>query len=152
MNEDILEAVSEVTGISVDHMKSKSVIRGVVEARGLYCVVGSMAGIEKRQLGQPINKCKDTIKALTKKYSELYDTDDSVRNNVMKVLELIGNETDIESVMENPLWTEDFRIIDVSSRYSGQCFIGMIHGEPAVQDKSFYAVANEMITLKNEMP
>lgn len=151
MTEDILEAVSEVTGVAVDHIKSKSVIREVVEARGLFCIVGSIAGINKRQLAILINKRYETIVNLTVKYSELYETDDCVRENVMKVLELIGGETDIESVIERPLWTDDFKIVDVSSRYFGECYVGIVGGSPVMQSKSFYAVANEMIDLKNRI-
>ena len=47
-----------------------------------------------------------------------------------KILEEVLNDV-VGEEDENipPLWYEDFKIVDISSRYFGTCFIGVINGE-----------------------
>lgn len=145
MKEEILQAVSEVTGVAVDHIKSKSVIRGVVEARGIFCVVSSMAGIPTRSLCESINKTPSSVISLSKKYFELCNTNEDLIEKRDKVVEMIGNEMEVQNVMEEPLWTKDFKIIDVSSMYFGKCYIGVVDGSPVMREKSFFHLVNRML-------
>lgn len=145
MKEEILEAVSEVTGIPVAHIKSKSVVREAVEARGIFCVVASMAGIPTRNLCESINKTPSSVISLSKKYFELCKINNDLIEKRDKVIEMIGNEMEVQNVMEEPLWTKDFKIIDVSSRYFGKCYIGVVDGSPAIQEKSFFHLVNRML-------
>jgi hypothetical protein len=43
-----------------------------------------------------------------------------------EVLNDVVGEEDEETT---PLWSENFKIIDISSRYFGACFIGLINDE-----------------------
>lgn len=52
-------------------------------------------------------------------------------------------EVDIE-----PLWNDNFYVLDVSSHHLGKCFVGMIDGSPIVHSEYFYAVVNSMLNCK----
>jgi len=47
-------------------------------------------------------------------------------------------------VLNGSLWDDEYYIVDASSRYFGDCYIGMMHGKPVCRG-GFYRVVNEML-------
>ena len=146
--EDILNAVSEVTGVSVEAIKSKSIKKGLSEARGIYFAIGKLAGLNPNHLSELINKTPSSADALGRKYQFLFEKDVKYKKIRDQVIELLGSGAEFDSITK-PLWTDEFHILNVSSIYSGDCHIGIINGIPSIQERTFYAVANRMLDLKN---
>lgn len=150
MRDEILVAVSEVMGVSVDQMKSKSIKSGVSEARGIYFLVGKMAGIKPGDLSELVNKGISSANALAAKYKMLCDADEKLRSKRDRIIELISSGLESLNIAIKPLWCDDFKILDVSSIYSGESYIGIVKGIPVMNEKSFYCIANRMLGLKTE--
>lgn len=65
-----------------------------------------------------------------------------------KVIEIIGKHLCEKEVDIEPFWNDNFYVLDVSSYHFGKCFIGMIDGNPVIQERSFYGVVNRMLDYK----
>lgn len=146
---DILNAVSEVTGVSVEAIKSKSIKKGLSEARGIYFAIGKLAGLNPNHLSELINKTPSSAVALGRKYQLLFEKDVKYKKIMDQVIELLGSGAEFDSITK-PLWTDEFHILNVSSIYSGDCYIGVVNGIPSMQEKSFHCLVNRMLDLISE--
>lgn len=62
-----------------------------------------------------------------------------------KILEEALNDVVGEEDEETtPLWSEDFKIVDISSRYFGECFMGVVN-DKVVSHGCRAKVINEML-------
>lgn len=150
MIEQILQAVSDYTGISVDYMKSNSTKKDVAFARGLYYSIARMAGFSYADIGRKINKTHESVTRTGKKFMEYCDKDKKtkkIRNNILKSLTVGDKET---SFIENQLFNENFYIADASLQYFGKYFVGMVDGCPCASGKSFHGVLNKMLDYNDD--
>lgn len=145
---DILRAVVEVTGISEADIRSKGRTREVVNARGIYYNVCHLSGIHPKIYAEFIERKRTTAINMAEKYGEYCISDSDLSGMKSKVLSMLNIMSDdveeISEVLTEPLWTESHYIADMSSRYLGECYVGMEKGEP-VCGGGYYEAQNRMI-------
>lgn len=148
MIENILEAVASVTKIPSEEIKGNGRTRQVAEARGLFFLVSSMAGFSPMEAAEAINKSLSSALQFAAKAKHLCNKDKDLSILRDKVIEIVGKRLSGEEDDPEPLWNDNFYVLDVSSYHLGKCFIGMIDGNPVIQEGSFYGVANRMLDYK----
>jgi len=148
MIENILEAVESVTKIPSEQIKGNGRTRQVAEARGLFFLVSSMAGFSPMEAAEAINKSLSSALQFAGKAKHLCNKDKDLSILRDKVIEIVGKRLSEEEDDPEPLWNDNFYVLDVSSYHLGKCFVGMIDGSPIVHSEYFYAVVNSMLNCK----
>lgn len=148
MIENILEAVASVTKIPSEEIKGNGRTRQVSEARGLFFLVSSMAGFSTLETAETIDKSLSSALQLARKTKHLCNKNKDLSILRDKVIEIVGKYLGEKGVDIEPFWNDNFYVLDVSSYHLGKCFIGMIDGNPVIQEGSFYGVANRMLDYK----
>lgn len=149
MIENILEAVTSVTKIPSEEIKGNGRTRQVSEARGLFFLVSSMAGFSTLEAAEAIDKSLSSASQLAKKSKHLCNKDKDLSIMRDKVIEIVGKHLGEKEVDIEPLWNDNFYVLDVSSYHLGKCFVGMIDGRPMIHSEYFYAVVNSMLDYKH---
>ena len=122
--EDILDAVVEVTGIAVEDIVKHSKKREYSDARTLYYEVARRQGYAYAKIGEMINRKHSGVMVAV---GGIFYTPE-FKAQLERVLNYLGINKEPE--VEIPtLWSEDFKIVDISSRYFGSCFMGIDNGE-----------------------
>ena len=134
--ENIMEAVTEVTGITVDDLKGYERQSEIKEAKLLFYAAGRANGFTYKQIGLSVNRSHSSIMITLSDYEATPD----FKLKLEQVLERMETEDEKGS----PLWDEDFKIVDISSRYFGTCFMGMDNGK-IVASGCRPKVINEML-------
>lgn len=148
MIEDILTAVTSVTKIPLEEIKGNGKTKQVSEARGLFFLVSSMAGFSPMETAETIDKSLSSALQFARKTKHLCNKNKDMSILRDKVIEIVGKHLCEKGVDHEPLWNENFYVLDVSSYHFGKCFIGMIDGNPVIQERSFYGVVNRMLDYK----
>lgn len=148
MIENILEAVESVTKIPSEQIKGNGRTRQVAEARGLFFLVSSMSGFSPMEAAEAINKSLSSALQFAGKAKHLCNKDKDLSILRDKVIEIVGKRLSEEEVDPEPLWNDNFYVLDVSSYHLGRCFLGMIDGSPMIHSENFYAVVNKMLNYK----
>jgi len=144
---NILRAVSKVTGVSERELLSKKRDGDTAEARGIFCAICVAEGRKRREIGAFLNRESATVNQIGWKYIELCDTDQEMWHKREAVLSKMGNAPrpwNGGSVLNGSLWDDDYYVVDASSRYFGECYVGMVRGNPVCRG-GFYRVVNEML-------
>ncbi len=119
--ENIMEAVTEVTGIAVDDLKGYERQPEIKEAKLLFYAAGRANGFTYKRIGLSVNRSHSSIMKTLSDYEATPD----FKLKLKQVLKRMGTKDEKGS----PLWDEDFKIVDISSRYFGSCFMGIDNGE-----------------------
>ena len=119
--EKIIEAVTEVTGIAVDDLKGYERQPEIKEAKLLFYAAGRANGFTYKQIGLSVNRSHSSIMNTLSDYEATPD----FKLKLKQVLKRMGTKDEEGS----PLWDEDFKIVDISSRYFGSCFMGIDNGK-----------------------
>ena len=119
--ENIMEAVTEVTGIAVDDLKGYERQPEIKEAKLLFYAAGRVNGFTYKQIGLSVNRSHSSIMKTLSDYEATPD----FKLKLKQVLKRMGTKDEKGS----PLWDEDFKIVDISSRYFGSCFMGIDNGK-----------------------
>ena len=119
--EKIIEAVTEVTGIAVDDLKGYERQPEIKEAKLLFYAAGRANGFTYKQIGLSVNRSHSSIMKTLSDYEATPD----FKLKLKQVLKRMGTKDEKGS----PLWDEDFKIVDISSRYFGSCFMGIDNGK-----------------------
>lgn len=123
--ERILEAVITVTGITLDDLKKRgSVTEEVTDAKLLYYEIGRRNGFVYRQIGELVDRKHSSVMTSLKNHHFTK----SFKKSLEEVLDILGVEDDVEPETK-PLWDENFRIVDISSKHFGSCFMGLDNDE-----------------------
>lgn len=138
--ENIMEAVTEVTGIAVDGLKGYERQPEIKEAKLLFYAAGRANGFTYKQIGLSVNRSHSSIMNTLSDYKATPD----FKLKLKQVLKRMGTKDEKGS----PLWDEDFKIVDISSRYFGECFAGVINDE-MICSGGYYKVVNRMLDIKN---
>ena len=141
----ILNEVIKTTNISLEHMKSVSVSRDIVRARALFYVICHNVGISCPVMAVALGKTKPSVLGTISRYEHVYKIDADFRSQAEWIIKVMGIE---EEISFDPIWDENFCIVDFSSRYAGKCFVGMVNGEPRMTSKYYCEVVNRMLELK----
>ena len=149
MIENILEAVESVTKIPSEQIKGNGRTRQVAEARGLFFLVSSMAGFSPMEAAETINKSFSSATQLERRTKHLCSKNKNLSILRDKVIEIVGKHLGEKEVDSDPLWNDNFYVLDVSSHHLGKCFVGMIDGCPIIHHKSFYGAVNGMLDYKH---
>lgn len=148
MIENILEAVASVTKIPSEQIKGNGKTRQVSEARGLFFLVSSMAGFSPMETAETIDKSFSSATQLERRTKHLCNKNKDLSILRDKVIEIVGKYLGEKGVDHEPLWNDNFYVLDASSHHLGKCFVGMIDGSPMIHSESFYAVVNSMLDYK----
>lgn len=122
--EDILEAVVEVTGVTVEDMTIYSHKREFNEARTLYYEVARSQGYIYSEIGESVNRKHSGVLLAMKTNHHTPE----FKASLDKVLVYLGISEEEEEEI-TPLWNESFRVVDISSKHFGPCFMGLDNGE-----------------------
>lgn len=149
MIENILTAVASVTKIPLEEIKGNGKTKQVSEARGLFFLVSSMAGFSALETAETIDKSFSSALQLARKTKHLCNKDKDLSILRDKVIEIVGKHLGEKEVDPDPLWNENFYVLDVSSYHLGRCFLGIVNGCPIIHHKSFYGAVNGMLDYKH---
>lgn len=122
--EKILEAVAELTGVAIEDMAKHSKISEHIEAKTLYYEVARRQGYSYAKIGALVNRKHSGVMSAIKTLA--YTPEFKVK--LEKVLDKLGLKEESDEEV-SPLWDENFKIIDISSRYFGSCFMGIDNGK-----------------------
>lgn len=136
---DILEAVCELTGVTAEDIRGYERREDIREARLLFYELAIKEGYVYSQIGSFVNR----------EYTNIIYVLNSKQNNpeydakFNTLCEMFGIE-DVKEVEFEPIFNDTFKILDVSSRYFGSCFMGMIN-DKVVSHGCKMKVINEML-------
>lgn len=118
--ENILEEVINVTGVTVDDLKKRSrATEEITEAKLLYYEIGRRNGFTYKRIGELVDRKHSSV--MTSLGTHIFTPKFKILLN--DILDKLGIKKEEEET--TPLWSDDFRVVDISSRYFGSCFIGI---------------------------
>ena len=122
--EKILEEVVNVTGVTVDDLKTKGrVAEEITEAKLLYYEIGRRNGFTYKRIGELVDRKHSSV--MTSLGTHIFTPKFKILLNY--ILDKLGIKEEEEET--TPLWDDAFKVIDISSRYFGSCFMGIDNGE-----------------------
>lgn len=157
IEEKILNAVSEVTGVPQQKIKSDDSTLDVVRARLMYYYLCDENRILSEIYSVYVGRSSSTARNGVKSFKDFMQRNEKYKklaDDALKIIRGYG-ETDKYAGMikpgEDSLYIEGkkYSILDVSSRYFGNGFLGMIDGELACYSDSKDCVARELIEKSN---
>lgn len=122
--EKILEEVVDVTGVAVEEMEKYRGSEEANEAKLLFYEIGRRCGFTYREIGSKVKRKHSSVTTAIKTLA--YTPDFKVK--MEEVLDKLGLKEEPDEEV-SPLWDENFKIIDISSRYFGSCFMGIDNGK-----------------------
>ena len=124
--EKILEEVVNVTGVTVDDLKKRSrATEEITEAKLLYYEIGRRNGFTYKRIGELVDRKHSSV--MTSLGAHVFTPKFKIRLN--DILDRLGIKEEEEEEETTPLWNDTFRVVDLSSRYFGTCFMGIDNGE-----------------------
>jgi len=157
IEEKILNAVSEVTGVPQQKIKSDDSTLDVVRARLMYYYLCNENRILSEIYSVFVGRSASTASRGVKSFKDFMQRNEKYKkfaDDALKIIHGYG-ETDKYAGMikpgEDSLYIEGqkYSILDVSSRYFGKGFLGMIDGEPTCYSASKECVVRELIEKSN---
>ena len=122
--EKILEEVVNATGVTVDDLKKRSrAAEEIKEARLLYYEIGRRKGFTYKRIGELVDRKHSSVR--TSLGTHLFTPKFKILLN--DILNKLGVKEEEEET--TPLWNDNFRVVDISSRYFGPCFMGIDNNE-----------------------
>ena len=122
--EKILEEVVNATGVTVDDLKKRSrAAEEIKEARLLYYEIGRRKGFTYKRIGELVDRKHSSV--ITSLGTHLFTPKFKILLN--DILNKLGVKEEEEET--TPLWNDNFRVVDISSRYFGPCFMGIDNNE-----------------------
>ena len=120
--EKILEEVINVTGVTVDDLKKRSrATEEITEAKLLYYEIGRRNGFTYKRIGELVDRKHSSV--MTSLGTHVFTPKFKILLN--DILDKLG----IKEEEPTPLWSDTFRVVDISSRYFGSCFMGLDNDE-----------------------
>lgn len=120
--EKILEEVINVTGVTVDDLKKRSrATEEEAEAKLLYYEIGRRNGFTYKRIGELVDRKHSSV--MTSLGTHIFTPKFKILLN--DILDKLGTEEEETT----PLWNDAFRVVDISSRYFGSCFMGLDNDE-----------------------
>ena len=147
MIKKILESVIKVTGVSETLIKSACREVEVVEARGIFFHVCDMLEIKPKYSAVFVGKDRTSAIYFLDKHRFGYLNDKELRDKTNKVIMEAGFKQEKQEEQEvnfKPIFDEEFKIVDASSRFFGTCFVGLV-GKEIVTYGSKLKVINAML-------
>lgn len=121
--ENILEEVVNVTGVTVDDLKKRSkATEEEAEAKLLYYEIGRRNGFTYKRIGELVDRKHSSV--MTSLGAHIFTPKFKIRLN--DILDKLGVKEEEETT---PLWSDAFKVVDISSRYFGACFMGIDNEE-----------------------
>lgn len=141
--EDIMEAVVRHTNVSEEELKGVKRNGNIVKARYLFYKICRTENILYKEIGAYVGRLHSTVYTAIKNN----DCDPKLKVELMEILdELNITGLEIEEIMAKPLWNKNFKIVDISSKYFGECFAGVINDE-MICSGGYYEVVNRMLDI-----
>jgi len=143
----ILKAVTVATSVSETLIRSACRTSEVVEARGIFFHVCDILEIKPKYSAVFLGKDRGTAVYFIDKHRFAYLNNIELRDKTNKVLNSLfykKEEPKESEVTFKPIFNEEFKIINASSRYFGKCFVGMV-GKEIVTYGSRVKVINAML-------
>lgn len=150
MIKKIFESVIEVTGISQTQIRSQHRKGAISEARGIFYHVCDMVGINAKYSSAYIGKDRTSAIYLIDKHKFEYENDKELRDKTNRILNDIGYKDIKQEVKKppevsfKPIFNDEFKIVDASSRFFGTCFVGLV-GKEVVTYGDRLKVINAML-------
>ena len=118
--EKILEEVINVTGVTVDDLKKRSrATEEEAEAKLLYYEIGRRNGFTYKRIGELVDRKHSSV--MTSLGAHVFTPKFKILLN--DILNKLGVKDEEEET--KPLWNDTFRVVDISSRYFGVCYMGL---------------------------
>lgn len=155
IEEDILKAVSRVTGISVDDMRGQSKLLPVVRARMMFYYLCSEKGLLQEPIAKAIDKSPQTVSSGILAFKGLLATNrewSELLNDARGLLLGLGLE-------EKRDWTtisghdyiyvkgKRYTIVDISSKYFGSGYMGTVNDIPVLYSDSKEDAVKRLIKM-----
>lgn len=118
--EEILEEVINVTGVTVEEMEKFRGSEDANEAKLLFYEIGRRCGFTYKEIGLKVKRKHSSV--MTSLKNHRFTPEFKAKLEKVKDDLVLREEPGIDIT---PLWNEDFKIIDISSRYFGDCFMGL---------------------------
>lgn len=134
---DIINKVIEVTGVTEEELKSGKRDENIREAKILLYDMARQAGFSLKEISLATGKDRASIIYFLKCIPETSEY--KLKADIL--CDYLGIDNEVEF---KPVWGENFKIIDVSSKYFGECYIGTINNN-IVSYGCKMKVINEML-------
>lgn len=136
--EDILKAVSEVTGVSIEAMEGASKKREIADARHAFIQISKDNEFKVVDIGAAINKSHSSVCCSKRRDEDLIKK----VNGILFPNEQIADE-------EKPKQQKTgFEIVDVSSRYFGPCYMILKGGDPSSHKDTLVDAVSEITSME----
>lgn len=127
---EILNAVSKVTDVTEEEIKSASRRRTASIARALFYSICLSRNINSCRVAEFIGKSRSTVEEMARRYDDYCTSSKKLYEDRKKVMELLGEEEEyIKSTWQTSgnetsiiFGNNRYRILDVSSKFFGDSF------------------------------
>ena len=155
IEENILKAVSRVTGISVDDMRSQSRLANVSEARMLFYYICSEKGLTQSAIAKAIGKSRQAVSIGLLTYKKRFDNNKRHKKLVGEVRGFLlglglGKEYDRSvAIGQGSVYIggDKYSIVDISSRYTGSGYMGTVNDVPVLYSESKEDAVRRLIKM-----
>lgn len=155
IEENILKAVSKVTGVSVDDMRGQSKLLAVGRARMMFYYLCSEKGLLQEPIAKAIDKSPQTVSRGILAFKTLLTTNrewSELLNDARGLLLGLGLEEKRDWATINGhdyiyVKGKRYTIVDISSRYSGSGYMGTVNDIPVLYSDSKEDAVRRLIKM-----